>query len=89
MKYIKSDIGSGQQSGDRRGARWLRGLRDSEYDRGQDENREVELITRMTSKLHLVLVDSPHIHTPDDVQHLPLAPIFFLIRVSDNKVGGL
>ncbi|CDX47435.1 SH3 domain-containing protein [Caenorhabditis elegans] len=84
MKYVKSDIGSGQQSGDRKGARWLRGLRD--YDRGQDENQEVELIMRMTSKLHLLLVDSPHIHTPDDVQHLPLSPIFFLIRVSDNKI---
>uniref|UniRef100_A0A8R1DED9 Reverse transcriptase domain-containing protein n=1 Tax=Caenorhabditis japonica TaxID=281687 RepID=A0A8R1DED9_CAEJA len=85
IKYIKSDIGSGQQSGDRKGARWLLGLRDAEYDRGQDEHQEVELIMRMTSKLHLVLVDSPHIHTPDDVQHLPLSPIFFLIRVSDNK----
>ncbi|EFO86453.1 CRE-CCB-2 protein [Caenorhabditis remanei] len=86
IKYVKSDIGSGQQTGDRRSARWLRGLRDSDYDRGQDENQEVELIMRMTSKLHLLLVDSPHIHTPDDVQHLPLSPIFFLIRVSDNKI---
>uniref|UniRef100_A0A1I7TKQ6 SH3 domain-containing protein n=1 Tax=Caenorhabditis tropicalis TaxID=1561998 RepID=A0A1I7TKQ6_9PELO len=86
IKYVKSDIGSGQQNSDRKGTRWLRGLRDSDYDRGQDENQEVELIMRMTSKLHLLLVDSPNIHTPDDVQHLPLAPIFFLIRVSDNKI---
>ncbi|CAI5438199.1 unnamed protein product [Caenorhabditis angaria] len=83
MKYVKSDIGSGQQ---RTGGRWLRGLRESEYEKCQDENVEVELIMRMTSKLKLLLVDSPNIHTPDDVQHLPLAPIFFLIRVSDQKI---
>ncbi|CAB3407359.1 unnamed protein product [Caenorhabditis bovis] len=65
MKYLKSDIGCSLQGAERgRGARWLRGGREN---RDANENQEVELIMRMTSKLHLVLVDSPHIHTPDDI----------------------
>ncbi|CAD6194756.1 unnamed protein product [Caenorhabditis auriculariae] len=92
IRYLKSDIGNGsgapgRERSSRHPTRWLReGFRTARENREDDEQREVETMWRLTSRLHLLLLDSPNIHTPDDVQHLPLAPIFFLIRVSDSNI---
>ncbi|KJH50597.1 dihydropyridine sensitive L-type calcium channel [Dictyocaulus viviparus] len=48
--------------------------------------RELRTITAMAEDLHLIFLECPNIDTPADVAQLDLAPMLFLIRISDRKI---
>ncbi|CAI4230010.1 unnamed protein product [Auanema sp. JU1783] len=60
-----------------------KGLSKQEYDLNE---RELRLITSLADDLRLVLLDSPNLNTPPEVNGLQLAPIIILFRIKNRKI---